>query len=151
MRRCSRSRHRSMPLGAADLDLLDEQTLLHIGPRLKIRIRETLGELRAEPAEGEPLLFGTPLAGGQQVVRGDAKDPGGEPAVAPKRAEVGDHLHQYLLAGVLRIRRMPEHAHRQTIDIIADGAHEILNCLAISIPRPRYQHFKVRGQGDSPS
>src|SRR5207249_8820404 len=46
----------------------------------------------------------------EDVVGGDAVEPGAETALAPKRAELGDGLDEYLLGDFLSVVRVEDHA-----------------------------------------
>jgi hypothetical protein len=124
------------PEGAADLDLFCQQLLGRargFGGGCEV---ESCGEVLGERLEGPAPPFDPPPSGGQQVVDGDAVDPGPQGAVAAETVEPGDHLDEDLLGGVLGVVGIPQHPDRQPVHVVLDGSHELVERRGVTVAGP---------------
>jgi hypothetical protein len=88
---------------------------------------------RLEPANE---AFADALSRDEEVVHADPPSPGAEAALATEGAEVGDDLDEDLLRGVLGVRRVAEHAQRETEQVVLER-HDQAGDRPRSPPRPR--------------
>ncbi|MCI0622867.1 MAG: hypothetical protein L0387_14630 [Acidobacteria bacterium] len=95
-------------MGAANFDLLGEQSLFSIGGRFG-GFGETSVKVFPEALEGQFFVFHTPLSRGEEVVASNTIYPGRKGAFATETAEASNDPHKDFLGGVFRILRMPKH------------------------------------------
>src|SRR6266849_10076130 len=69
----------------------------------------------------------------EQMVRGDAVDPGFEPTAEVELREPRDHAHEDLLSGVLGILAIPQHPQGETMDVALQRAHQIVDGVPIAV------------------
>jgi hypothetical protein len=97
---------------------------------------ESGGQVVGEGGERPALALETPAPGGQQVVDRDPVHPGAQRAVATEAAKPGDDLYEDLLGGVLGVVWVPQHAHRQAVHVILDGAHHLVEGVGVAAAGP---------------
>jgi hypothetical protein len=133
------------PVGAPELDLLEQEALVGGGLAGARSVRQALVELPAEPLEGEALRLGPGAARGLEIVAGDPVHPRPDRALAAEVAEVGDDADQDLLRRVPRVLGVPEHPEGEAVDEVLDPADQLVERAGVPLPGALDQGLRRRG------
>ena len=85
---------------------------------------QPLVELLGELLERQLFPFRTALARGEQIIDGHAIHPRRKGTLAAERTEVGHDPNEDLLCGVLGVRRVPQHPHREVVNLVLNALHQ---------------------------
>src|SRR4029453_6425533 len=136
---------------AADLHFLDEKGMLGISWPLR---RQALDQVGGEPLKVQVHALDGALLHIEDVIDGDAIDPGLELAAEIELRQARDGAHQDFLCGILRILTIPQHAESQAADIALERSDKAIQSFTVPahrLPckvRQHYWHHRPRSISD---